>query len=104
MIYSGDEDIRETAKMYHGDLVRFCDTGWKKNDVDQIIDSSNGMEDTAKNWIVWAEAESRRRTGYSIWVCIILRSLEGSSQSLRFLSSFSIALSQCTLERAQCYL
>jgi hypothetical protein len=68
MMYCGDERLSKIAEGYHGDLASFCSTEWSmtRSDVDQS--HNNGMEDIDYGWRRWYEAESRRRTGYCIWV------------------------------------
>jgi hypothetical protein len=56
------------ARNYHGDLVSFCITEWSTTYLEADPSSLNAMDDGDYGWRRWYEAESRRRTGYCIWV------------------------------------
>ena len=65
MLYCGDERLLQQGKAYHTDLVSFCDAEWTS----LASSVSNGFSNTNEvnnDWSVWYEAESLRRTGYSI--------------------------------------
>jgi len=68
MIYSGDEYLMTAAKSYHGDLAAFCGAQWNEFESGQDDMPRNPEETLAHKWAAWCEAESRRRTGYCIWV------------------------------------
>jgi hypothetical protein len=69
MMYCGDERLSTMAGVYHSDLASFCNTAWSgTRETGQS--NTNGMEDIDYGWRNWYEEESRRRTGYCIWVNI----------------------------------
>jgi hypothetical protein len=68
MSYCGDERLSIIARNYHGDLASFCTTEWLMPYLEAEPSSLNGMDDGDYGWRKWYEAESRRRTGYCIWV------------------------------------
>lgn len=76
MMYCGCDELSQAAKSYHRDLVDFCCYEWKaSNDISSLgTTGSNSSEtDQAKvEWKEWYDAESIRRTGYCIWVCILI--------------------------------
>lgn len=49
---------------------------WKalneKDGIEMIHEESNISERINREWKEWCEAESMRRTGYCIWVCMFL--------------------------------
>jgi hypothetical protein len=71
MMYSGDQRLVEKAKASSSDLIAFCGSEWTKyaEQDDQSV-RSRGTNQAASEWEAWCYAESHRRTGYSIWVCI----------------------------------
>jgi hypothetical protein len=68
MIYSGDEYLVTVAKSYHGDLASFCDAQWNESVSRTEEEIGGAAYPIAQKWKVWCDAESRRRTGYCIWV------------------------------------
>lgn len=67
MMYCGDERLMQIAKTNHIRLTTFCSSEWTEFTSDPMnVDSSNG--DPGHGWRIWYEGETRRRTGYSIWV------------------------------------
>jgi hypothetical protein len=68
MIYSGDEHLMTAAKSYHGDLASFCDAQWSQSISSTDVEFRDAAYPLTQKWEVWCEVESRRRTGYSIWV------------------------------------
>jgi hypothetical protein len=68
MSYCGDERLSTIARSYHGDLASFCTTEWLMTYPEAEPSSLNGMDNGDYGWRKWYEAESRRRTGYCIWV------------------------------------
>jgi hypothetical protein len=72
VLYSGDDVQFSTCNRYHSDLVTFCHSRWKQNDIpDATIDMSNDVDYVTKEYKTWIERESLRRTGYCIWVCVV---------------------------------
>lgn len=69
MIYCGDERLKTSARDYHNELASFCVEEWKSSIPMSGIETREDMNSPSNNWRVWVEAETRRRTGYSIWVC-----------------------------------
>jgi hypothetical protein len=71
MMYCGDQRLVERAKTCSTDLITFCGTEWT-NYLEQDDQSvrSHGTNQAASDWEAWCHAESHRRTGYSIWVCL----------------------------------
>ena len=78
MLYCGDGRLHDLALKAHGELVDFCLQDW---DQTSIITAQNldamGL-DAESEWKDWAEAESRRRTGYCIWVRALMNALDDS--------------------------
>lgn len=64
MMYSGDDRLQPLARRYQSDLLFFCNNEWAQTD----LEASNNAEEVSQGWKLWYEAESRRRTGYCIWV------------------------------------
>lgn len=66
-MYCGDARLMKSAKAYHSAFVSFCHGEWvciapTSRDLSSIQDR------VSNDWTMWYEAESRRRTGYCIWV------------------------------------
>lgn len=68
MMYCGDERLRAIAKCNHSDLVSYCERDWKRLSEYPQLPSDNANHD----WKTWCQAESSRRTGYCIWVSLVL--------------------------------
>lgn len=68
MMYSGDEDLTRLAKSYHYQLVSFCGDNWTNGALETEEILRNNSNSVGRKWKAWYEAESRRRTGYCIWV------------------------------------
>lgn len=62
MLYCGDERLLQQGKAYHTDLVSFCNAEWTS----PVSHGFSNTNDVNNDWRVWYEAESLRRTGYSI--------------------------------------
>jgi hypothetical protein len=64
MLYSGDENSKQCALKCFTDLV-----SWSNHEqlLHQIKQPVNEASQTA-NWGSWVEEETKRRTGYFIWV------------------------------------
>lgn len=69
MMYCGAQQLIEQAKASRIDLVAFCETEWVNctEQQDQSV-RSHTVDQAASDWKVWCYAESRRRTGYTIWL------------------------------------
>ena len=74
MMYCGSDELSQAAKSYHRDLNDFCCSEWKTlNQIPRTAvsqTSSNDTEQANREWKEWYDAESIRRTGYCIWVCV----------------------------------
>lgn len=71
MLYSGDERLTKFAKGYHSKLASFCDMEW----TNQTLNINGGVDITGgidQEWKTWYEGECRRRTGYCIWVSLVV--------------------------------
>jgi hypothetical protein len=66
MMYSGDPCLADRAQSSMGDISKFCSTEWQDNIRD--FSDVDGDDSSQMAWETWIQAESRRRTGYSIWV------------------------------------
>lgn len=71
MMYCGDERLQKASKDYQNDLAFFCDFEWRNNSQTATADIGEGTRSPGDDWRSWIDAEIRRRTGYSIWVCLI---------------------------------
>ncbi|KAL7784031.1 C2H2 transcription factor-like protein [Trichoderma afarasin] len=69
MMYCGAQQLIERAKASRIDLVAFCETEWVNytEQEDQLL-RSHTVDQAASDWKAWCCAESRRRTGYTIWL------------------------------------
>ncbi|KAK4064170.1 transcriptional regulator family: Fungal Specific TF [Trichoderma aggressivum f. europaeum] len=69
MMYCGAQQLIERAKASRIELVAFCETEWVNytEQQDQFV-RSDIIDQAASDWKVWCYAESRRRTGYTIWL------------------------------------
>ncbi|KAF2225846.1 hypothetical protein BDZ85DRAFT_72323 [Elsinoe ampelina] len=68
MIYSGDERMERFGWRHHHDLVRFCHTHWVNEDEVGLPADAAMMSEVEVQWRHWKDVESRRRTGYGIWM------------------------------------
>ncbi|KAF2460841.1 hypothetical protein BDY21DRAFT_333575 [Lineolata rhizophorae] len=59
MLYCGDEKLASMAPKYHQDLVSFCRRSW--------LQAAAPFEQFTP-WETWQAVETRRRTGYCIWL------------------------------------
>jgi hypothetical protein len=69
-MYCGNQRLLETAKSNHYDLVQFCIVEWSQLGpaMRASTERTPDLEDVGRDWKIWYEEESRRRTGYCIWV------------------------------------
>lgn len=74
MMYCGCDELSQAAKSYHRDLIDFCCYEWKASNqisrIEMAQSNPNDTEQAKREWKEWYDAESIRRTGYCIWVCI----------------------------------
>lgn len=70
-MYCGNQRLLQKAKSNHGDLVQFCIVEWSQLGPATRVSKERPLDqgDVEREWKTWYEAESRRRTGYCIWVC-----------------------------------
>ncbi|KAI9646092.1 hypothetical protein NHQ30_005532 [Ciborinia camelliae] len=75
MMYGGCDELSQTAKSYHRDLIDFCSYEWKaSNRISRIetVGVQSGPNDTdraKREWKEWYDAESIRRTGSVLLPC-----------------------------------
>ena len=74
MMYCGNEHLAEAAKSYHSELVFFCNSEWVKPSK-EIPQNAINDEQVVVLWKAWREAETKRRTGYCVWVCLMIHLL-----------------------------
>lgn len=74
-MYCGDERLQKWVKDYRSDLASFCDFEWRNNDEAVMTETGEDMRSPGDDWRFWIDAETRRRTGYSVWVCVLSSSL-----------------------------
>jgi hypothetical protein len=68
-MYSGDEKLVHFAKQLHNDTTRFCHFEWTRSGpVDEIATFDDYANQNSGEWMKWQEKETRKRTGYSVWV------------------------------------
>lgn len=68
MMYCGDQRLVERAKNGMSDLIAFCNTEWPNYMPEARRPLGDNSSQVACDWELWCQAESHRRTGYSIWV------------------------------------
>ena len=68
MLHSGNETLKMSASKSFMDLVSMCN---RERLLHPLRPEGNGiLRDRLTDWGTWIEDESRRRTGYCIWVCL----------------------------------
>ncbi|KAL7915557.1 C2H2 transcription factor-like protein [Trichoderma velutinum] len=69
MMYCGAQQLIERAKASRIDLVAFCETEWVNyTEQEEQLVRRHTVGQAASDWEIWCYAESRRRTGYTIWL------------------------------------
>lgn len=68
MMYSGEDVWQKAARSHFVDLVAFCRTDWVGKDKRFTLSESGSQESIESDWRRWTEVETRRRTGYAIWL------------------------------------
>lgn len=68
LAYSGDEALLNKARNIHRDMVRFCFDAWRRARRDFIKPDRVDVDSTVHAWHEWKDGETRRRTGYAIWM------------------------------------
>lgn len=93
-MYCGNRHLLEKAKCNHGDLVQFCLVEWSHPEHSIKISPQRNLDQYNKNrtWQDWYQAESRRRTGYCIWVCLFSSQIAFRSRVFVFSCSTACGL------------
>jgi hypothetical protein len=66
--YSGDTRLKKFATAYKSDFNSFCSSEWDLSTSKTGSDLPSNSAAASNGWEIWHEEESRRRTGYCIWV------------------------------------
>lgn len=68
MAYSGDIALENHVSRWRNTFVSFCAEEWIRKEIGFEMSGGDDRESVARDWQRWKEAESRRRTGYAIWL------------------------------------
>lgn len=68
MAYTGEEKFQQAACQQRNHLAAFCTSDWFKWDEDFQMSGGEDRESACRDWKRWKNIESRRRTGYAIWL------------------------------------
>jgi hypothetical protein len=66
--YSGDTRLKKFSTTYKSDFDSFCSSEWDLPTAKTGSDMPGNLSTASNGWDIWHEEESRRRTGYCIWV------------------------------------
>lgn len=68
MVYCGDKRMERFGWRHHSDVVKFCRTHWINEDEVGLPVDAHLYSEVEVEWRQWRDIESRRRTGYAIWM------------------------------------
>ncbi|OBT54388.1 hypothetical protein VE04_04292 [Pseudogymnoascus sp. 24MN13] len=90
--YGGDTRLKRFVSAYQSDFNYFCSSEWASPTSPTGSDLSGNLATASNGWKIWYEEESRRRTGYCIWMLDCMSSFHFGARSVLTLEDARVPL------------